>query len=179
MRAQGINKAFNGILSAKGYSLRQIYRNKTMSTEIGQKIPEFTLPATNNQQVTLSQLKGQKVVLYFYPKDSTPGCTTEGRDFSSLHTDFKAANTQIFGISRDSLKSHENFKSKQAFSFELISDEEEELCKIFDVLVKKPSGKMGIERSTYLLDENGAVQQIWRPVKVTGHAEAVLAAVKS
>lgn len=153
-----------------------------MSLTLGQNLPDFTAEATSNQQVTLSALKGKKAVIYFYPKDSTPGCTTQGGDFRDLYSAFQAANTEIFGISRDSIKSHENFKAKQSFPFELISDKDEALCKIFDVLkLKMMFGKehMGIERSTFLIDEEGKLIQEWRKVKVPGHVQQVLEAVQA
>lgn len=153
-----------------------------MSLTLGQAIPNFTAEATSDQQVSLSDLKGKKVVLYFYPKDSTPGCTNQGGDFRDLYSDFQAANTLVFGISRDGLKSHENFKAKQSFPFELISDKDETLCKLFDVLkLKKMFGKehMGIERSTFLIDEEGKLIQEWRKVKVPGHVQEVLEAAQA
>lgn len=152
-----------------------------MSLTLGQAVANFTATATSDQQVSLAALKGKKLVLYFYPKDSTPGCTTQGGNFRDLYSEFQAANTEIFGISRDSLKSHEKFKAKQNYPFELISDADESLCKLFDVLkLKKLFGKeyMGIERSTFLIDEEGKLLQEWRKVKVAGHVQEVLAAVK-
>ncbi|HHM06277.1 MAG TPA: peroxiredoxin [Gammaproteobacteria bacterium] len=154
-----------------------------MSTvTVGQAVPDFTVPATGDRDVTLSELKGKNVVLYFYPKDSTPGCTREGQDFRALHEQFKRANTMVFGVSRDSLKSHENFKAKQDFPFELLSDTEETLCQMFDVIkMKNMYGKQvrGIERSTFLIDAEGVLRQEWRKVKVDGHAQSVLDAVKA
>lgn len=153
-----------------------------MSLTLGQTVTNFTAMATSDQKVSLAALQGKKLVLYFYPKDSTPGCTTQGGNFRDLYSEFQAANTEIFGISRDSLKSHEKFKAKQNYPFELISDEDETLCQLFDVLkLKKLFGKeyMGIERSTFLIDEEGKLAQEWRKVKVAGHVQAVLAAVKS
>nr|NIN36487.1 redoxin domain-containing protein [Gammaproteobacteria bacterium] len=126
-------------------------------------------------------LKGKNVVLYFYPKDSTPGCTTEGQNFRDSIRKFSSRNTKIFGISRDSIKSHESFKEKQCFPFELLSDGDEKLCNMFDVIKEKNMyGKkvMGIERSTFLLDEKGVLRQEWRKVKVDGHVDEVLEAVK-
>lgn len=152
-----------------------------MSLTLGQAVANFTATATSDQQVSLAALKGKKLVLYFYPKDSTPGCTTQGGNFRDLYSEFQAANTEVFGISRDSLKSHEKFKAKQNYPFELISDADESLCKLFDVLkLKKLFGKeyMGIERSTFLIDEEGKLLQEWRKVKVAGHVQEVLAAVK-
>jgi len=148
-----------------------------MSFHPGDAVPDFTAQATSDQQVQLSQLKGKKVVIYFYPKDSTPGCTTEGGDFRDLYPQFQAANTEIFGVSRDGLRSHENFKAKQSFPFELISDKDEALCQLFDVIkLKKMYGKehYGIERSTFLIDEDGKLAQEWRKVKVPGHVQEVL-----
>ena len=154
-----------------------------MSTvTLNQPVPAFTATATNGQTISLSDLKGQNVVLYFYPKDNTPGCTTEGLDFSRLQPEFANANTVVFGISRDSLRTHENFKAKQAFVHELISDPEETLCRLFDVIkLKKLYGKehLGIERSTFLIDAQGVLREEWRKVKVSEHAQAVLAAAQS
>ncbi|HET8667604.1 MAG TPA: peroxiredoxin [Terriglobales bacterium] len=153
-----------------------------MTLAIGDAVPDFRLPATSNKEVLLSALRGWHVVLYFYPKDSTPGCTLEGQDFRDRFNDFKAQKTMILGVSRDSLKSHENFKEKQCFPFELISDADEELCKLFDVIkMKNMYGKMvqGIERSTFLIDKDGKLAKEWRKVKVEGHADEVLAAVKA
>lgn len=152
------------------------------TAKIGKKVPAFTLPATGEQEISLASLKGQKVVLYFYPKDSTPGCTTEGNDFTANAQKFKRAGATILGVSRDSIKSHENFKEKQCFKFDLLSDSDETLCGIFDVIKEKNMyGKtvLGIERSTFLIDEEGVLRQEWRKVKVDGHAEEVLAAVKA
>jgi len=153
-----------------------------MPVEVGKKVTPFSLPATGEQEIALSDFKGKNVVLYFYPKDSTPGCTREGQDFRDNYSKFKRHNTVILGVSRDSLKSHENFKAKQGFQFELLSDKNEELCTLFDVIkMKNMYGKKvrGIERSTFLIDSNGKLKQEWRKVKVDGHAEEVLAAVKA
>lgn len=152
-----------------------------MTTTVGKKVPAFSLPATSDKQLALKDFKGKKLVLYFYPKDSTPGCTTEGNDFKALYSKFLKANCEVLGVSRDSLKRHENFKAKQGFPFELLSDEEEVLCEIFDVIkLKKLYGKeyLGIERSTFIIDESGKLAKEWRKVKVTGHAAEVLEAVK-
>ena len=127
-------------------------------------------------------MRGKKVVLYFYPKDSTPGCTTEGQDFRDLHAKFKRQNAVIFGVSRDSIASHEKFKATQKFPFELLSDPEEVLCKKYDVIHEKSLyGRkfMGLVRSTFLIDEKGKLRQEWRKVKVKGHAAEVLEAVKN
>ena len=149
---------------------------------LNKKVPAFSLPATNEQTISLNSLKGSNVVIYFYPKDSTPGCTREGQDFRDNQAKFKRQNTIILGVSRDSLKSHENFKTKQSFKFELLSDNKETLCNIFDVIkMKNMYGKKvrGIERSTFLLDERGILRQEWRKVKVDGHVSEVLDAVKT
>ena len=153
-----------------------------MAVAIDQPVADFEASATNGQTVSLANLKGKQVVIYFYPKDSTPGCTTQGQGFRDQLEAFKAANTEVFGVSRDSLKSHENFKAKQAFNFELISDKEEALCQLFDVIkLKKLYGKeyMGVDRSTFLIDKNGVLRQEWRGVKVPGHVDAVLAAAQA
>lgn len=150
--------------------------------KVGKKVPDFKLPATGDQEIRLSDLKGQKVVLYFYPKDNTPGCTTEGQGFRDNIRKFRNQNAVILGVSRDSLTSHEKFKEKQCFPFDLLSDSDEKLCNMFDVIKEKNMyGKkvMGIERSTFLIDEDGVLRQEWRKVKVDGHVEEVLAAVKS
>lgn len=154
-----------------------------MSTvQIDKKVDDFALPATGDQEIRLSHLKGKNVVIYFYPKDSTPGCTTEGQDFRDHHAEFEALDTVILGVSRDGLKSHENFKAKQGFPFELLSDKDEALCQQFDVIkLKKLYGKeyMGVDRSTFLIDKNGVLRQEWRGVKVKGHVAEVLEAVKA
>lgn len=153
-----------------------------MAVSLDQPVADFSAAATSGQQVSLSALKGQQVVIYFYPKDSTPGCTTEGQDFRDQHAAFQAANTVVFGVSRDSMKSHENFKCKQAFPFELISDKDETLCQLFDVIkLKKLYGKeyLGIDRSTFLIDAQGVLRQEWRGVKVPGHVDEVLAAAQA
>ena len=144
---------------------------------IGKKIADFSLEMTSNKTIKSSDLTGKHSVIYFYPKDSTPGCTTEGRDFSALYEQFQAIDTEVYGVSKDSLKRHENFKAKQEFPFELISDPDETLCKIFDVIkLKKLYGReyMGIERSTFLLNDKAELIHEWRKVKVKGHAEEVL-----
>ena len=149
---------------------------------LGKKAPDFRLPATGGGEVRLADLKGSNVVLYFYPKDSTPGCTLEGQDFRDRHTQFKRLNTVILGVSRDSLAAHEKFKEKQGFPFELLSDADEKVCRLFDVIKEKNMyGRkvMGIERSTFLIDAAGVLRAEWRKVKVPGHADEVLAAVKA
>lgn len=152
-----------------------------MTLQLNKKAPDFTLEATNNQTVKLSDLKGKNVVLYFYPKDCTSGCTLEGQDFRDLHNQFKKLNTVVFGISRDKMQLHEKFKLQENFSFELISDPEEVACGLYDVVKDKTMyGKKvrGIERSTFLIDEKGILRREWRKVKVDGHAKEVLEAAK-
>ncbi|MCK4834251.1 MAG: peroxiredoxin [Gammaproteobacteria bacterium] len=149
--------------------------------KIGKKVKNFSRPATGEKSLSLKDLAGKKVVLYFYPKDSTPGCTTEGQDFRDAKAKFTRQNTVILGASRDSMKRHENFKAKQKFNFDLLSDEDESLCKQFDVIkLKKLYGReyMGIDRSTFLIGEDGVLLEEWRGVKVKGHVEAVLAECK-
>lgn len=149
---------------------------------VGQVVPDFEFNATSNLNARLSDYKGQNVILYFYPKDSTPGCTTEGQDFRDAYTQFKELNTEIFGISRDSLKSHENFKAKQNFPFQLISDNEEHLCQLFDVIkMKNMYGKQvrGIERSTFIINKEGVLSHEWRKVSVKDHVTEVLNTLKS
>ncbi len=153
-----------------------------MAVTLDQPVPAFEAQATSGQTVRLEELKGRQVVLYFYPKDSTPGCTTQGQGFRDRHQDFLAADTLVFGVSRDGLRSHENFRSKQGFPFELISDPDETLCKLFDVIkLKKLYGKeyLGIDRSTFLIDREGVLRREWRGVKVPGHVDAVLAAAQT
>ena len=153
-----------------------------MSIILDKAVADFQAEATSGRQVKLSDLKGQQVVLYFYPKDATPGCTTEGLDFRARHPQFQAANTLVFGVSMDSLKKHESFKCKQEFPFELISDEEHKLCEQFGVYqLKKNYGKeyMGIVRSTFLIDKDGVLRKEWRNVKVAGHVDEVLTAAQA
>ena len=152
------------------------------ATTLEREVPDFKFPATGDQTIQLKSLRGKKVVIYFYPKDSTPGCTTEGQDFRDLHAKFKRQNAVILGVSRDSLASHEKFKAKQKFPFELVSDPDEVLCRKFDVIKEKTLyGRkfMGIERSTFLIDASGKLKKEWRKVKVKGHAAEVLEAVKN
>jgi peroxiredoxin Q/BCP len=144
--------------------------------------PALELPATGGKSFRLGDATGRNVVLYFYPKDNTPGCTAEGQQFRDLHTDFQNANCDVYGISRDSLKSHESFKSKMSFPFDLLSDAEERACKAFDVIrMKNMYGKKvrGIERSTFVIDTKGVLRREWRGVKVPGHAQEVLEFVKT
>jgi len=149
---------------------------------LGKPVKDFSLPSTGGGTFKLSALRGSKVLLYFYPKDNTPGCTTEGADFRDRHKAFRKAGCEVFGVSRDSLKSHENFKAKMQFPFELLSDAEERACAQFGVMkMKNMYGKQvrGIERSTFLIDEQGVLRREWRGVKVPGHAEEVLNFVKA
>jgi len=149
---------------------------------LGQEVPDFSLPATGGITFRLSALRGQPVVIYFYPKDSTPGCTTEAGQFRDLHAAFVRAGGSVWGISRDNLKSHENFKAKLGLPFELLSDADETACALFGVIkMKNMYGKQvrGIERSTFLIDRAGRLAREWRGVKVDGHAAEVLAALQS
>ncbi|PRH39932.1 peroxiredoxin [Burkholderia vietnamiensis] len=152
-----------------------------MSVEVDRQVPDFTAPATGGD-ISLSGLKGRKLVLYFYPKDNTPGCTTEGLQFRDLYPKFTKAGAEVIGVSRDSLRSHDNFKAKLELPFPLISDADEALCTLFDVIkMKKMYGKevRGIERSTFLIDADGVLRQAWRGIKVPGHADDVLSAVQA
>ena len=146
------------------------------------QVPDFSLPATSGQTFKLSEQTGKVVVIYFYPKDSTPGCTSEGQNFRDLHAEFLAVDAVILGISRDSLKSHENFKSKQGFPFELGSDSDETVCNLFAVMkMKNMYGKQhrGVERSTFVIDKNGILRKEWRGIKVDGHVQEVLEYVRT
>lgn len=150
--------------------------------KIGKKVTDIKLAATGDQVIQLSDFKGKIIVLYFYPKDSTSGCTLEGQDFRDSKRKFSARNTIILGVSRDGVKSHENFKNKQSFNFELLSDPDEKLCTQFDVIKEKSMyGKkfMGIVRSTFLIDEDGVLVKEWRKVKVEGHVEEVLEGINN
>ena len=149
--------------------------------QIGRVAPSFKLTATGDKELTLKDLRGSNVVIYFYPKDNTSGCTTEGCDFKAHHLKFRRRNTVILGISRDSLASHERFKEKFSFPFDLLSDSDEKACNLFEVIKEKNMyGRkvMGIERSTFLIDAQGKLRNEWRKVKVKGHVEEVLDAVK-
>jgi peroxiredoxin Q/BCP len=148
---------------------------------LGKPVPDLSLPATGHP-FKLSDLKGHPVVLYFYPKDSTPGCTTEAQQFAELYPKFKRAGCEVFGVSRDSVKSHDNFKAKLNLPFELVSDPDEVACNAFGVTkIKNMYGKKvrGIERSTFVIDAKGVLRQEWRGVKVPGHAQEVLDFVKA
>ena len=149
--------------------------------EVGGSAPQFTLEGTDGAW-SLADAKGSALVIYFYPRDNTSGCTQEGLDFSALHAQFRRAKALIFGISPDSVASHEKFKKKMSFPFELLSDPDQKVCKLYDVIQEKSMyGRryMGVERSTFLIDGKGVLRHEWRKVKVKGHAEEVLAAVKA
>ena len=152
------------------------------TTWIGAPAPDFDSATTSGGQQQLSDLKGRKLVLYFYPKDNTPGCTLEGQNFRDLHEEFNAANAVILGVSRESIRSHNNFRGKFDFPFHLLSDPDETLCNAYGVIVEKSMyGRkyMGVDRSTFLIDEGGVLRREWRKVKVKGHADEVLEAVRS
>jgi peroxiredoxin Q/BCP len=148
----------------------------------GKPIADFEVPSTGNQRFASAAFRGHPYVIYFYPKDSTPGCTVEGQQFRDLHKEFVAAGVMVFGVSRDSIASHEKFKANMQFPFDLLSDGEEKMCKIFDVIKEKNMyGRkvIGIQRSTFLMGPSNEILQEWRGVKVDGHAAAVLSAVKT
>ena len=149
---------------------------------LNQKVADFELPATSGKTFQLANYAGKHVIIYFYPKDNTPGCTTQGIQFRDHYADFQAHNCEVFGVSRDNLKSHENFKAKFSFPFELLADTEELACGIFGVMkMKNMYGKQvrGVERSTFVIDKNGLLVQEWRGVKVDGHVQAVLDFIKT
>ncbi len=149
--------------------------------KLGAKLPNLNIESTGEQTVNLANIKDKFVVVYFYPRDSTPGCTTEGQNFRDLYQEFQALNCEIFGVSKDSIKKHENFKAKQSFPFELLSDPDEKLCNKFDVIkLKKNYGKeyMGIERSTFLFNQSGQLVFEWRKVRVKGHVDEVFNKLK-
>ena len=147
----------------------------------GDTVPALPLVLSSGATASLADYRGRWLVLYFYPKDSTPGCTTEGLDFNALLPEFAKADATVLGVSRDSVKSHQNFCAKQGFRFELVSDADASLCNAFDVIREKTMyGRkvVGIERSTFLIDPAGRIAHVWRPVKVPGHADAVLARIR-
>ena len=153
-----------------------------MSVAVGKKVPDCTLASTAGGEVRLKSLLGKKLVLYFYPRDNTPGCTLEGQQFAALNARFAKAGVTVFGISRDSIASHQKFRDKMGFPFALLSDPDEEACRLFDVIREKNMyGRkvMGIERSSFLIDAKGVLRQEWRRVKVEGHAQEVLAAAQA
>ena len=148
----------------------------------GKKCPNFNGECTNNKTFSNKDFIGKNLIIYFYPKDSTPGCTSEGQDFRDKYKEFKKLKTEILGVSRESIKSHENFKSKQSFPFELLSDPDEKMCKSFDVMkMKSMYGReyMGVDRSTFLISAESKVIREWRSVKVKGHVDEVLEEVKN
>jgi peroxiredoxin Q/BCP len=152
------------------------------TTMLNKPVTDFELPATSSKKFKLSNYQGKTLVIYFYPKDNTPGCTTQGMQFRDQYAQFQAANAEIVGVSRDNLKSHENFKAKFSFPFELLADTEELACSIFSVMkLKNMYGKQvrGVERSTFILDKNGVLVREWRGVKVDGHAQEVLDFIKT
>lgn len=153
-----------------------------MTLNIGDKAPAFSLPANGGKTISLADYEGKNIVLYFYPKDSTPGCTTEAKDFTALKSDFDVANTVVLGMSKDSVRRHDNFIAKQELGIDLVSDEEGETIEAYGVWVEKSMyGRkyMGIERATFLIDTTGTIKEIWHKVKVKGHAAAVLEAAKA
>ena len=148
----------------------------------GKKCPKFSAEATNQQTISNKTYEDKNVVIYFYPKDSTPGCTTEGQEFRDNYKKFKKCNTEILGVSRESIKSHENFKSKENFPFELLSDQDEKVCKAFDVMkMKSMYGRqyMGVDRSTFIVNDKGKIIKQWRAVKVKGHVQEVLETIQN
>lgn len=152
-----------------------------MPVSIGDQLPDITLPANDGQQISLKEQAGKKLVLYFYPKDNTSGCSVQGQNFRDAKADFDAANTRILGVSRNTVRQHENFIKKFDFNFDLLADTEEELCTLFDVLKEKSMyGRkyIGIVRSTYLFDSNGTLVREWRGVKIPGHVDEVLEAAR-
>ena len=151
-------------------------------TLVGLKVPDFEIASTGNRTFKLSAAPGSSLVLYFYPKDNTPGCTTEGQEFRDLHGEFARRGCAVYGVSRDSIKSHEGFKAKMSFPFELLSDPDEKVCTLFGVMkMKNMYGKQvrGVERSTFVIDQAGVVRREWRGLKVPGHAREVLEFVKT
>ena len=152
------------------------------STLVGLKVPDFEIASTGDRTFKLSAALGSPLVLYFYPKDNTPGCTTEGQEFRDLHGEFARRSCAVYGVSRDSIKSHEGFRSRMSFPFELLSDPDEKVCNLFGVMkMKNMYGKQvrGVERSTFVIDPEGVVRREWRGLKVPGHAREVLEFVKS
>jgi thioredoxin-dependent peroxiredoxin len=157
-------------------------RISVVALTVGKKVPDFTAASTGGADFRLSEARGKSVVLYFYPKDATSGCTVESQEFRDLHAKFKRAGALVLGVSRDTLKSHDKFREKETLPFPLLSDTDEALCKLFDVIREKTLyGRkyMGIERSTFLIDDKGVLRQEWRKVKVAGHAQEVLETLRS
>jgi peroxiredoxin Q/BCP len=154
----------------------------TKTAAIDRKVPDFSLPTTAGGNWKLSGAKGRKLVIYFYPRDNTSGCTRESQDFAALYPQFKKARTEVLGVSPDSVASHDKFKARFDFPFELLADEDKKACQLFDVIKEKSMyGKkyMGVERSTFLIDADGVLRHEWRKVKVPGHAEEVLEAARA
>jgi len=152
------------------------------SSLVGLKVPDFEIASTGNRTFKLSAALGSPLVLYFYPKDNTPGCTTEGQEFRDLHGEFARRGCAVYGVSRDSIKSHEGFKSRMSFPFELLSDADEKVCELFGVMkMKNMYGQQvrGVERSTFVIDPEGVVRREWRGLRVPGHAREVLEFVES
>jgi len=153
----------------------------TTTVTLNKPVPDFTLPATNNQSITLSQLRGKTIVLYFYPKDHTPGCTQEAKDFAEKYPEFIKENAVVLGISRDKIEKHEKFKCDYSFPFELLSDIDSQVCHLFNVIIPKNfMGKFinGIQRSTFIIDANGILRQEYRGIKVKGHVAMILDAIR-
>jgi peroxiredoxin Q/BCP len=149
---------------------------------VGKRAPDFTVPSTSGETFRLSDHRGRAVVLYFYPRDATPGCTQQGEAFRDLHSKFRRAGAEVYGISRDTLESHAKFRGKHDFPFELLSDADEKVCKLYDVIHEKTlygRKSLGVVRSTFLIDAEGTLRREWRKVKVAGHAEEVLEAIRS
>lgn len=176
-------KAAGATAAVKRTSALKVVESLSGATSmVGMSAPKIVLPATGAQNLSIADFQGKRVVLYFYPKDSTPGCTLEGYDFKRLHRDFERANTVILGVSKDSQKSHDGFRTKCGFPFDLLVDQDEKLCRAFDVIqMKSLYGRqyLGVERSTFVIDEKGKVIREWRKVKVNGHAEEVLDFVRT
>jgi len=168
--------------AASGTSTAAATRPSSAGLAVGGRVPDFTLPATGGGQARLSELAGRKLVLYFYPRDNTPGCTLEGQQFAALAPRFARAGVTVFGISRDSLASHEKFRARMGYPFALLSDGDERVCRLFDVIRKKNMygrSVLGVERSTFLIDGAGVLRREWRRVKVEGHAQEVLEAAQA
>lgn len=179
-KATGATKSAKSASKASGGSSKKAMKEYRL--KVGDVAPSFAAQATSGKNLSLKEFSGKKLVLYFYPKDNTPGCTLEGQDFKRLASEFKKANAEIVGVSQDSVRSHEKFKSKCGFPFELLSDHDGSICKAFDVIqMKNMYGRdfEGIERSTFVVDEEGRIGAEWRKVRVEGHAKEVLDAIKA
>jgi peroxiredoxin Q/BCP len=179
--AKKLTKKVKRVASKTAVLMPTVTMLPSKGPQIGEEIPNFSIPSTAGQDFVLKNYQGKKVLLYFYPKDSTPGCTIEAYEFSGLQDQFKSQNVEVFGVSRNSLLSHDKFRDEQSLTIDLLSDPDETACKIFDVIkMKNMYGNrvMGVERSTFLLDEKGRLLKEWRKVKAEGHAKEVLNAVK-